>query len=50
MFTSNEPASWDTRIVPTDRPTAEPVTVDVAAAIQTATQKRTDIQAAIMQS
>jgi outer membrane protein len=46
MFTSNEPASWDTRIVPTDRPTAEPVTVDVAAAIQTATQKRTDIQAA----
>jgi outer membrane protein len=46
MFTSNEPASWDTRIVPTDRPTAEPVTVDVAAAIQTATQKRTDILAA----
>ena len=46
MFTSNEPASWDTRIVPTDRPTAEPVTVDVAAAIQTATQKRTDIQTA----
>jgi outer membrane protein len=46
MFTSNEPASWDTRIVPTDRPTAEPVTVDVPAAIQNATQKRTDIQAA----
>ncbi|HEY8152452.1 MAG TPA: TolC family protein, partial [Vicinamibacteria bacterium] len=46
MFTSNEPTSWDTRIVPTDRPTAEPVKVDVAAAIQTATQKRTDIQAA----
>ena len=46
MFTTNDAASWDTRIVPTDRPTAEPVRVDVPAAIQTATQKRTDIQAA----
>jgi outer membrane protein len=46
MFTSNEPASWDTRIVPTDRPTAERVPVDVPSAIQTALQKRTDIQAA----
>jgi outer membrane protein TolC len=46
MFDTNEPASWDTRIVPTDRPTAEPVTVDVPGAIAIATQKRTDIQAA----
>jgi outer membrane protein len=46
MFNTNEPASWDTRIVPTDRPSAEPVTVDVPAAIANATQKRTDIQAA----
>ena len=46
MFTSNEPASWDTRIVPTDRPTAEQVMVDVPGAIQIALQKRTDIQAA----
>jgi outer membrane protein len=46
MFTTSDPEAWTTRIVPTDRPTAEPVTVDVAAAIQNATQKRTDIQAA----
>jgi outer membrane protein len=46
MFTSNEPASWDIRIVPTDRPTADQVTVDVPAAIQTALTKRTDIQSA----
>ena len=46
MFTSNEPASWDTRIVPTDRPTAEQVMVDVPGAIVIALQKRTDIQAA----
>ena len=46
IFTTSDPANWDTRIVPTDRPTAEPVTVDVPAAIQVATEKRTDIQAA----
>jgi outer membrane protein len=46
MFTSSDPADWSTRIVPTDRPTAEPVTVDVSAAIVTATQKRTDMLAA----
>jgi len=46
MFTSNDPAEWSTRIVPTDRPTAEPVTVDVGAAVVNATQKRTDMQAA----
>jgi len=46
IFASNDQASWDSRIVPTDRPSAEPVTVDVPAAIQAAIQKRTDIQAA----
>ena len=46
MFTTNDPAEWSTRIVPTDRPTAEPVVVDVPAAIQAAIQKRTDIQSA----
>jgi outer membrane protein TolC len=46
MFNTNEPAEWDTRILPSDRPSAEPVTVDVPGAIAIATQKRTDIQAA----
>ena len=46
MFTSNDPATWDTRIVPTDRPSAERVAVDVAAATLAALAKRTDIQAA----
>lgn len=47
MFTSNEPASWDTRIVPTDRPSAdERVAVDVPSAIQNALQRRTDMQTA----
>jgi outer membrane protein TolC len=46
MFTTNDPAEWATRIVPTDRPSAERVTVDLPAAIQAALQKRTDIQAA----
>jgi len=46
MFTTNDPDAWATRIVPKDRPTAEPVTVDVAAAILNATQKRTDMQVA----
>ncbi len=46
IFDTNDPATWATHIVPTDRPTAEPVTVDVGAAIQTALQKRTDILAA----
>ena len=36
MFTSNEPESWNTRIVPTDRPTADQIVVDLPGAIQTA--------------
>jgi len=46
MFTSNEPESWNTRIVPTDRPTADQIVVDLPAAIQAALSKRTDIQTA----
>ncbi|HWO50566.1 MAG TPA: TolC family protein, partial [Ornithinibacter sp.] len=46
MFTGTEPESWNTRIVPTERPTADRVMVDLPAAIQTALQKRTDIQSA----
>jgi outer membrane protein len=45
MFSDNAPESWNTRIIPTDRPTADPVNVDVPAAIQTALQKRTDVLA-----
>ena len=46
IFNTNDPAVWETRIVPAERPTAEPVTVDTEAAIMTALAKRTDIQAA----
>jgi outer membrane protein TolC len=46
MFNTNDPAVWATRIVPTDRPTAEPVHVDAGAAIQKALAERTDIVAA----
>ncbi len=46
IFNTNDPATWDVRIVPTDRPTAEPFRVDLAAAIQNALGKRTDIVAA----
>ena len=28
IFNTNDPAMWDTRIVPAERPTAEPFTVD----------------------
>jgi outer membrane protein TolC len=48
MFASNDPATWATRIVPSDRPVAEPVTVDVEAAIQKALQGRTDVRSARM--
>lgn len=46
MFTDGDAAAWNTRLVPTDRPTGAPVTVDVPAAIQVALQKRTDILSA----
>ena len=46
IFPSNDPAMWNTRIVPNDRPSAELVRVDTDAAIQNALGKRTDLVAA----
>jgi outer membrane protein TolC len=46
IFPQNDPATWATRIVPTDRPTAEPVPVDVEAAVRSALENRTDVIAA----
>ena len=46
IFNTNEPATWETRIVPVERPTAEPFTVDLDAAIRRALAGRTDISAA----
>jgi outer membrane protein TolC len=46
IFPGNDPAMWDLRIVPTDRPTAEPFPVDLDAAIQKALANRTDMAAA----
>jgi outer membrane protein TolC len=42
LFTRN-PDTWATRIVPTDRPTAEPVPVDIEAAVRRAFDQRTDL-------
>jgi outer membrane protein len=46
IFPKNDPATWDLRIIPKDRPSAEPVRVDVGTAIQNALEKRTDVVAA----
>jgi outer membrane protein TolC len=46
IFNTNDPAMWDTRIVPVERPTAEPFVVDLDAAIRTALANRTDMTAA----
>jgi outer membrane protein TolC len=46
IFPANDLAMWATRIEPTDRPTAEPVPVDVAAAVRSALENRTDVVAA----
>jgi outer membrane protein TolC len=46
IFPQNDPAMWSTRIVPTDRPTAEPVPVDIEAAVRNALESRTDMVAA----
>jgi HAE1 family hydrophobic/amphiphilic exporter-1 len=43
IYPDNDPATWASRIVPTDRPTAEPVAVDAAAAAARALANRTDI-------
>jgi len=45
IFPSNDAATWALRIVPTERPTAEPVTVDLEAAIRIALERRTDLTA-----
>ena len=46
LFPLNDPAMWSTRIVPTDRPSAEPVPVDIDAAVRNALDSRTDVVAA----
>jgi outer membrane protein len=46
IFPQNDPATWTTHIVPSDRPSAEQVPVDVEAAVKTALEKRTDVIAA----
>ncbi len=46
IFPENDPAMWHTRVIPTDRPTAEPTPVDVDAAIKNALENRTDVVAA----
>jgi outer membrane protein TolC len=46
IFPKSDPATWALRILPTDRPSAEPRQVDSEAATQSALAKRTDIQAA----
>ena len=43
IFPENDPAMWSTRIVPTDQPTAEPVPVDIEAAVRNALENRTDV-------
>jgi outer membrane protein TolC len=46
IFPESDPAQWASRIVPTDRPTAEPIAVDTEAAVRNALEKRTDLFAA----
>ncbi|HEY8232927.1 MAG TPA: TolC family protein [Vicinamibacteria bacterium] len=46
IFPQNDPLMWRTRIAPTDRPSAEPVPVDIDAAVQNAIANRTDMIAA----
>lgn len=46
IFPQNDPAMWSTRVNPTDRPTAEPVPVNIEAAVQNALSNRTDVVAA----
>jgi outer membrane protein len=46
IFPENDPAMWSTRILPSDRPGAEPVPVDIDAAVNSALENRTDMVAA----
>ncbi len=46
LFPVNDPAMWSTRIVPVDRPSAEPMPVNIDAAVRNALDARTDVVAA----
>ena len=46
IFAQNDAQTWALRIVPKDRPTAEPSAVNLDSAMKTALEKRTDIVAA----
>ena len=46
IFPDNDPSTWETKIVPVERPTAEPVAVNLPAAVAKALANRTDIVAA----
>ncbi|HET7293028.1 MAG TPA: TolC family protein [Vicinamibacteria bacterium] len=46
IFPQNDPAAWALRILPTDRPSADPRPVDTDAAIKNALANRTDIAVA----
>jgi outer membrane protein TolC len=46
IFPQNDPLMWSTRVSPTDRPSAEPVPVDIDAAVRNAIENRTDMVAA----
>jgi HAE1 family hydrophobic/amphiphilic exporter-1 len=46
IFPQNDPLMWSTRVSPTDRPSAEPMPVDVDAAVRSAIENRTDMVSA----
>jgi len=46
IFPANDPGMWRTRLSPSDRPSAEPVPVDIDAAVANALANRTDVVAA----
>jgi outer membrane protein TolC len=46
IFPKNEPGTWNLRIVPTDRPTADRQQIDTQAAVDKAIANRTDIAVA----
>ena len=48
IFPQSDPDSWAFRIVPKDRPTADAMPINIASALQTALEKRSDIVAARM--
>ncbi len=46
IFPANDPAMWSTKVVPSDRPSAEPVPVNIEAAVRSALENRTDVVSA----